>query len=247
MIKKAILIDDEPLAVALVQEYLQAHSDIEVVKVCHNGFEGMKAILEHHPDLVFLDVQMPKLTGFEMMELLEEPPAVIFTTAFDEYALKAFEAHAVDYLLKPFSRERFDTALQRWRERHLPVQQAATRELLQQHTSQPEEQQRVVVKSGNSIRIVPVPEIKYVEAFDDYVKIHTAEGEFLKKKTMAHFEQQLPATLFVRVHRSFLINIQEITRIEPMAKEQYVALLKDGTHIPLSKTGYPKLKEVLGL
>ncbi len=244
---KVIIIDDEPLAVALVQEYLQSHTAIEVVAICHNGFDGLKAIIAHTPDLIFLDVQMPKVTGFELLELLENPPAVIFTTAFDQFALKAFEAHAVDYLLKPFSKERFDAAVDKFmQQQYRTTAKSNTSQLLQTTTiAQPEEQNRVVVKSGNSICIIPVPTIRYIEAYDDYTKIYTEEGCFLKKKTMQFFDQTLPAAQFVRVHRSYIIQLNHLTRIEPMGKEQYIALLQSGDKIPLSKTGYARLKEVL--
>jgi two-component system LytT family response regulator len=245
---KAIIIDDEPLARGIVKEYLDAYSDIEILEECNDGFEGVKAIMQHQPDLVFLDIQMPKINGFEMLELIEQQPAVIFTTAFDEYAIKAFDTHAIDYLLKPFSKERFDKALQRWKEQRNSTEQKKKTELLLETTSkQPEEQQRVVVKTGSKIRIIPVHDIIYLEADDDYVKIHTAEGSFLKKKTMQHFEDVLQPSQFVRVHRSYIIHIPQITRIEATDKENHVAVLKNNTRIPLSKTGYPKLKAVLGL
>jgi two-component system, LytTR family, response regulator len=244
---KAIVIDDEPLAASIVKNYLENHPSITVVQECGNGFEGLKAILQHRPELIFLDVQMPKINGFEMLELLDEPPAVIFTTAFDEYALKAFEAHAVDYLLKPFSRERFDKAVQKWMSlRTGPEARESTRELLENAPASPDPH-RVVVRTGSHIRIIPLPDIHYIEACDDYVKIHTAEGSFLKKKTMQHFEQTLPSGQFVRVHRSFILQVQQITRIEPMGKESYSALLKSGTRIALSKSGYTRLKDLLGL
>jgi len=240
---KVILIDDEPLARSMVREYLQSWTDVSIVQECNDGFEGVKAIAQHKPDLIFLDIQMPKITGFEMLELLDTPPSVIFTTAFDEYAIKAFEAHAVDYLLKPFAKERFDKAMQKWMaSRQTPPPPALTESI-----SQPEEKNRIVVKKGSNIVILPVHTIHYLEAFDDYVKIHTKEGFFLKKKTMSYFEQTLDTNEFVRIHRSYLLNLQELTRIEPLEKDNHVALLKSGVRIPLSQTGYTKLKEVLGI
>lgn len=242
---KALVIDDEPLARSMVKEYLQKHTDIQVVGECGDGFDGVKAITQHKPDLIFLDIQMPKINGFEMLELLESPPAVIFTTAFDEYAIKAFEHHAIDYLLKPFNQERFDKALQKWREN-----QSATLKntvAIVEASAQPEEQQRIVVKKGANIVILPIQLVHYIEAFDDYVKVHTKEGFYLKKKTMAHYEKSLDPLQFVRVHRSYLLNLQELTRIEPMEKDNHVALLKSGVRIPLSQNGFGKLKEVLGI
>jgi two-component system LytT family response regulator len=219
-----------------------------MVQECNNGFEGVKAILQHQPELVFLDIQMPKINGFEMLELVEAVPSVIFTTAFDEYAIKAFETNAVDYLLKPFTQERFDAALKKWRQKQQQPAAEATVKVLEEVTAkQPEEQVRVVVKVNNDIRIIPVQDIHYLEAYDDYVKIHTAYGCFLKKKTMGYYEKTLDSRRFVRVHRSFLLALDQLTRIEPLEKETHVALLRNGTRIPLSKTGYPKLKAVLGI
>jgi two-component system LytT family response regulator len=246
---KAIIIDDEPLAISVVKDYLSSFKNITVVQQCGNGFEGIKAISEHKPHLIFLDIQMPKINGFEMLELLDEPyPAVIFTTAFDEYAVKAFEIHAVDYLLKPFSKERFDKSLNKWlAERSHDGSKNKTQELISSTFPKKEEQHRVVVKSGNNIRIIPVQDIHFIEAYDDYVKINIADDCFLKKKTMQYFEESLNPEHFVRVHRSFIIQLSQITRIELAGKESHVALLKNGTKIPLSKGGYSKLKEILGL
>lgn len=241
---KTVLIDDEPLARELVREYLQAYPQIEVVAECNDGFEGLKAIQQHQPDLLFLDIQMPKINGFEMLELVDKLPCVIFTTAFEEYAIRAFEVNAIDYLLKPFSRERFDKALQKMLERKTEVSQelldAAGRELPTQHN-------RVVVKINGRIKIIPVQDIHYLEAADDYVKIVTQEGAFLKNKTMAFFEKTLDAQQFIRVHRSYILNVSQITRLDPYEKETYLAVLKSGSKILVSKTGYPRLKEVLGL
>lgn len=245
---KAILIDDEPLARALVAEYLQDYTDIEIVQECSDGFEGLKAITQHQPDLIFLDVQMPKLTGFEMLELTDPVPPVIFTTAFDEYAMRAFEASAVDYLLKPFSKERFDKAIQKWKSQRGTSVYTEKAEQLSNHTNKHvDEQNRVAVRFGNKISIVPAQDIYYIEAYDDYVKIFTKDDYFLKKKTMTYFEQTLNANDFMRVHRSFIVQLQYITRIEPYEKNGHIALLKNGKKVPLSRTGYAKLKEQLGL
>jgi two-component system LytT family response regulator len=243
---KAVLIDDEPLARSIVREYLQPYNEISVMQECNDGFEGVKAIAQHKPDLIFLDIQMPKINGFEMLELLETPPSVIFTTAFDEYAIKAFEAHAIDYLLKPFSKERFDKAMQKWLHQHQqPSGKAPT--TLPEAIRQPEEKNRIVVKEGGNIRIIPVHEILYLEAYDDYVKIFTSKEMFLKKKTMSFYESSLDPEQFVRVHRSYMIQLSQLTRIEPLEKDSHIALLKSGVRIPLSKTGYAKLKSQLGL
>lgn len=242
---KTILIDDEPLARSIVLEYLQAYPEINVVQECNDGFEGVKAIAQHKPDLIFLDIQMPKINGFEMLELLEQPPSVIFTTAFDEFAIKAFESHAIDYLLKPFSKERFDKGIQKWLHQHKAAE--APKTLLTEDVRQPEERNRIVVREGSNIRIVPVHDVHYIEAYDDYVKIFTQKEMFMKKKTMSFYEKSLDESQFVRVHRSYLLNLQQLTKIEPLEKDTYLALLKSGAKVPLSKSGYAKLKMVLGL
>jgi two-component system, LytTR family, response regulator len=245
---KAIIIDDEPLARSIVKEYLQQHLGIEVVQECNDGFEGVKAIAQHKPDLIFLDIQMPKINGFEMLELLEQPPSVIFTTAFDEYAMKAFETHAIDYLLKPFSKDRFDKALHKWLQQNQSGEaKTGQQTIVQEEIRQPEERNRIVVKEAGNIRIIPIHEVQYLEAYDDYVKIYTGKEMFLKKKTMGFYEQSLDPAAFVRVHRSYMIQLNQLTRIEPLEKDSHVALLKSGIRIPLSKSGYIKLKSVLGL
>ncbi|MBN8879747.1 MAG: response regulator [Chitinophagaceae bacterium] len=246
---KVIIIDDEPLARSIVKEYLQKHPELELITECGDGFEGVKAIQQHQPDLIFLDIQMPKINGFEMLELIEQPPNVIFTTAFDEYAIKAFEAHAIDYLLKPFNQERFDKAVAKWMEQQQnnANTSAKTEELLDTASQSPSQSNRVVVKNGSKIKIIPVHDIFYLEAADDYVKIHTQEGYFLKNKTMSHFEQVLDAQQFVRSHRSYIVNVQQITRIDPYEKDNHVAILRSGLKVPVSRGGYGKLKAVLGL
>jgi two-component system, LytTR family, response regulator len=243
---RAILIDDEPLARLVVIEYLKAWPQIEVIQECNDGFEGVKAIMQHRPDLIFLDIQMPKVNGFEMLELVDDPPAVIFTTAFDEYAIRAFEEHAIDYLLKPFNQQRFDKAIQKFSDQFEPAQTAqSTKELLDSLPSPSTE--RIVVKTGTKIKIIPVSDVIFLAADDDYVNIHTSEGSYLKNKTMAYFEQMLDPRQFVRVHRSYILKVQEITRIDPYEKETHIAILKSGDKIPVSKTGYSKLKQTLGL
>lgn len=244
---KVVIIDDEPLARSIVVEYLQQHPSIEIAAECNDGFQGVKAIMQHKPDLIFLDIQMPKINGFEMLELLDSTPSVIFTTAFDEYAIKAFEANAIDYLLKPFSKERFDLAIQKWNEKKNTSSEKNIQSLLENTTKQPDERNRIVVKNGSDIRIVPMADVMYIEAYDDYVKIFTKDTYYLKKKTMNYYEQVLDTSQFFRTHRSFIINLQELTKIEPLEKNTYVVLLKNGKRIPLSRTGYSKLKETLGV
>jgi two-component system LytT family response regulator len=241
-----IIIDDEPLARSIVKEYLQLYSEVKIVAECNDGFEGLKAIQQYEPDLIFLDIQMPKINGFEMLELIEDPPAVIFTTAFDEYAIKAFESNAVDYLLKPFSKERFDKAIQKYLQQQKPSSEK-TGAVLESAAQSAVQQNRIVVKDGSKIKIIPVAQIHYLEAADDYVKIFTAEGSFLKKKTMSYFEQSLSAFQFVRVHRSYIVSTQLITRIDAYEKDGHLLLLSTGAKLPVSKGGYTKLKEVLGI
>jgi two-component system LytT family response regulator len=245
---KAIIIDDEPLARMIVKEYLQSYKEIEIVAECGDGFEGLKAIQQYQPDLVFLDIQMPKITGFEMLELVDQPVSIIFTTAYDQYAIKAFEANAVDYLLKPFGKERFDKTMQKFSEQqNTNNRKELSEQLLQTAASSPIQNNRVVVKNGNKIKIIPAIDILYLEAADDYVKIHTKEGAVLKNKTMSYFEETLDTGLFVRCHRSYIINVQEVTRIDQNEKDSHIALLKSGIKIPVSRNGYTKLKIVLGL
>lgn len=242
---KVIIIDDEPLARSMVKEYLADHADIEVVQECGDGFEGVKAITHHLPDLIFLDIQMPKITGFEMLELVDNPPDIIFTTAFDEYAMQAFETNAIDYLLKPFSKDRFDKAIAKWRNQL--TKSDSVKNIIEDSVKQPEESNRVVVKAGNTIKIIPVEDIHFIEAYDDYVKIHTKDGFHLKKKTMSFFEKALDDKQFVRVHRSYIISLQQLTKIEMKEKDSHVVKMKTGAVVPMSKSGYAKLKEVLGM
>lgn len=241
---KLIIIDDEPLARGLLEEYLSAFPSLEIVQSCGDGFEGLKAIQTHKPDLIFLDVQMPKINGFELLELLENPPAVIFTTAFEAYAIQAFEAHAVDYLLKPFGRERFEKAVKKWLDQQ---QQPNTKALLDTIAAGTGQQNRIVLKENNKIKIIPTKQVLYLESADDYVKIHTAEGVYLKNKTMAEFERSLEGQDFVRIHRSYLVQVALITRLEPYEKEGQLAILSTGQKLPVSKSGYAKLKLALGL
>lgn len=242
---KVLIIDDEPLATELVSEYLREFPQFENIGICHNGFEGLKAIQELKPDLIFLDVQMPKLNGFELLELLDSPPAVIFTTAFDQYALKAFDTHAIDYLLKPFSKSRFAKAIEKFQQ--MGNFANLTNLIKREESFNSETANRIVLKVKNEIKIIPVKDVKYLEANDDYVNIHTGEGKFLKNKTLSFFEKSLDSTQFVRVHRSYIVKINEIHKLEPYEKDSYIIKLRAGEQIPVSKTGLPKLKSVLGI
>lgn len=241
--KKVVIIDDEHLARAIVAKYLKAHSEFEVIAECKNGFEGVKAIEEHQPDLIFLDVQMPKINGFEMLELIENPPSIIFTTAFDEYAVKAFDENAIDYLLKPFDQKRFDNAIQKWKNRE-GKNQLETKEIV---GKQPDEHLRIVVKSGSNIKILPTEDVLFLEAFDDYVKVFTKDDMYLKKKTMNYFEKTLSSADFFRVHRSFIINLNALLRIENFEKNAYRAILKENHSVSISRSAYLPLKKKLGV
>lgn len=243
---RTILIDDEPLARDVVKHYLKLFPEVEVVAECSDGFEGIKAIAHHQPDFIFLDIQMPKISGFEMLELVEKHPAVIFTTAFDEYAIKAFEVNAVDYLLKPIEQNRFEQAMQKLPGR-LHNTDAVTQELLDVAAMSPAQHNRVVVKKNGVIKIIAVSDIHYLEADDDYVKLSTAEGTYHKNKTMNFFERTLEPGQFIRIHRSYIINLAQVTRIELKEKDSYVVLLKSDIWLPVSKTGYVKLKAALGM
>lgn len=242
---RTIIIDDEPLAAGIIQEFLIQFPQFEVLEVCQDGFQGLKAINQHKPDLIFLDVQMPKITGFEMLELLEEPPAVIFTTAFDQYALKAFDAKAMDYLLKPFSESRFKQAIDRFLDSR--GKDSEKRDAGEGFDYLAEKSNRLVVRVKNDIKIIPITEVIYFEADDDYVTIHTSSGKYLKKMTMKTLEESLDSGKFARVHRSFIINLNGITGIEPYERDTYLVKLRAGEQIPVSKAGYARLRQVLGL
>lgn len=245
---RAIIVEDEAPARDLVKAYLKDHDEIEIIAECADGFCGAKAINENKPDLVFLDIQMPKLTGFEVIELLDEIPQIIFTTAYDQYAIKAFELSAVDYLMKPFSRQRFNEAIEKVYDR---ISQKSTSnenikmlsKKLKDDTSNLE---RLFVKTGNKIDVVPVEDIVRIEALDDYVEIYTASRKFVKKETMNFLEKSMPENTFIRVHRSSIINVNYIEKIERYGKESYLVILKDKSKINVSKSRIKELKTQLG-
>jgi len=245
---RAMIVDDEDLARRIVREFLTSVPDVEVVAECANGFEAVKLAGELKPDLIFLDVQMPKLDGFEVLELIENGPAVIFTTAYDSYAMKAFDAHAVDYLLKPFSADRFRVALDRARERvrhhgAAPVPPAA--ELAAAARAPNQFAERIVVKDGAKVTIIPVEKLDYVEAQDDYIALHSQKKSYLKQQTISSLEGMLDPSQFVRIHRSCIVNIERIARIEPYTKDSRVAILHDSTRLPVSRAGYTRLSALL--
>jgi two-component system LytT family response regulator len=244
---KAVIIDDEQLARDIIKAYLKPFEQIEVVRECGDGFQGLKAIQEEKPDLIFLDIQMPKITGFEMLELLEEPPVVIFSTAFDQYAIKAFESNATDYLLKPYSDERFSEAvkkaLDKINSKHSSKEEITSLQEKQQENA--EAMDRVVVKTGNKIHILSLDQISHFEAQDDYVEIHSDQGKYLKQMRMKHLEANLPEGEFVRIHRSHIVRVKGIEKLELYEKDSYLLTLKSGAQLPVSRSGHGRLKEVL--
>lgn len=248
---RTLIIDDEHLAREIIRTYLAEDEDIELVGECSDGFEGFKQINELKPDLVFLDVMMPKLTGFEMLELLEEPPVIIFSTAHDEFAIKAFEKNAVDYLLKPYSKTRFSEAIAKAKQKVTSGLDEAfstttgLASVLEEHYEKAELISRVAVKTGTKIHIVSVDKIRYLEAMDDYVKLFTESGNFIKQNTMKYYETHLPPDDFVRIHRSYILRLKEVDKVELMGKDSHVVILHDGTQLNVSRTGYSRLKEVL--
>ncbi|WP_420316381.1 LytR/AlgR family response regulator transcription factor [Ekhidna sp.] len=242
---RTLIIDDEHLARQIIRDYLKEDSQMEIIGECGDGFDGFKQIIELKPDLVFLDVMMPKLTGFEMLELVERPPVIVFSTAYDEYAIKAFEQNAVDYLLKPYSKERFIEAVNKAKDKlDHSTDQKAIHKVIENH-QRPETLSRVAVRNGSKIHIVSADKIKYIEAQDDYVKLHTYDGNFLKQQTMKYYENHLSENDFLRIHRSYIVRLKEISRVELMGKDTHVVLLQDGTQLSVSRSGYSRLKEVL--
>ena len=240
---RAVIVDDEELARGLLREMLKAHPEIEIAAECGNGFEAVKAIGETAPDLLFLDVQMPKLDGFEVLELIDPGPVVIFVTAYDQYAMRAFDAQAADYLLKPFSAERFERALERARARVGTGRETHTQ--LAAAARGPERPQRVVVRDGTRIHVIPVDRLDYVEAQDDYVALHSGGKSYLKQQPIAEVEAMLDPGRFVRIHRSAIVNLERVARIEPYGKDSRVAILGDGTRLPVSRNGYARLLEAM--
>ncbi len=244
----AVIVDDEAPARMVLREYLSAHPEVTVVAECGNGFEAVKAVSDHRPDLLFLDIQMPKLDGFEVLELLAgalDRTAVVFATAYDEFALRAFEVHAVDYLLKPYSQERFDEALARARVRFGREALISPPAGLAAEVRQARTAERVLIRDGAQVHVLPIETIDYVEAQDDYVAFHAGGKSYLKEQTLADAESTLEPSRFVRIHRSFIVNIERIARVELYAKDSRVAILRDGTKLPVSRTGYQRLNALL--
>jgi two-component system LytT family response regulator len=243
---RIIIVDDEMLARGVVREYLAEHADVEVVAECANGFEAVKAITELAPDLVFLDIQMPKLDGFEVAELAGVKTRYIFATAFDQYAIKAFEFHALDYLLKPFSQQRFDQALAHARANMgKGAGDAAVENMVREAAGRNKPLSRVLIRDGAKVHVINADKIEHIEAQDDYVQIRSEGKSYLKNQRMAELEGQLDGEQFLRIHRSYIVNIAFVDRIEQATKDSHVAILKDGGRIPISRSGYQKIRAVI--
>jgi two-component system LytT family response regulator len=245
---RALIIEDEAPAREIIKHYLKDLDSVEVIAECADGFSGLKSISEMKPDLVFLDIQMPRLTGIELLEVLTEKPEIIFTTAYDQFALKAFELNAVDYLLKPFPKRRFLNAVEKAIEkiRSSTGNKEPVNQLLAKKPEMTPPVNRIVVRKGNAINLIPVDQIRYVESQDDYVMIYHSAGKALKQQTMKFYEENLPRTDFVRIHRSYIVRVEEINRIEPYAKDNHIAILHSGDKLPVSRAGYKQLREDLG-
>ena len=245
---RTVIIDDEAPARDLLRHYLKDIDSVEIVGECENGFEGLKVISELKPDLVILDIQMPKLTGFEMLEVLNERPNVIFATAYDQYAIKAFELSAADYLLKPFSKERLQNAISKVveKKKNNVSKPNEVDNVIQAYSEQANGVNRIVVKKGNAIKVIPLSDIKYLEAEGDYVMVHYSDGKALKQQTMKYFEENLPSS-FLRIHRAYIVNMDLVIGIEPYGKDVHVAILSTGEKLQVSKNGYKNIKERLKL
>lgn len=241
---RAVIVDDEELARQMLREFLSVHAEIEIIAECGNGFEAVKAVTELKPDLLFLDIQMPKLNGFEVLELIGTDRAIIFVTAYDEYAIRAFDIHAVDYLLKPFGAERFESALQRAKER-LGGKLPPPVDLSSSARPAAEYLERIVVRDGTRVHIIPVAKLDFAEAQDDYVALSTEGKKHLKQQTISSLEKMLDPDLFLRIHRSYIVNLEKVTKIEPYSKDNYVVILTNGAQLPVSRSGYARLRAQL--
>ncbi len=244
-IMRVIIVDDEDLARSVVREYLANRPDIQIVGECSNGFDAVKAITDLKPDLVFLDIQMPKLNGFEVLDLLEVKPRVIFVTAYDSYAIRAFEVHAVDYLLKPFSRERFEKSVERVTGDPAAAPSDAFDNLIRTTRALTSPIERILVRDGNRVHVIPAAMVDHIEAQDDYVTIHSGGKKYLKLERLSELEAVLDPERFLRIHRSHIVNLERISRLETYAKDSRIVVLADGTKLPVSRSGYEKLRGLL--
>jgi two-component system, LytTR family, response regulator len=242
---RVIVVDDEALARTLLRELLSAHADIEIIAECGNGFEAVKGVTEKKPDLILLDIQMPKLDGFDVLELIGTEVPVIFVTAYDQYAIKAFQVHAVDYLLKPFGAERLAEALARARARIATREALPAKALVSEARAARSPLERILIRDKADVHVIPVAKIDYFESQDDYVSLKVGDKTLLKEQTLSELEQLLDPGRFVRIHRRYLLNVARLARIEQSVTDSRVAVLQDGTEIPISRSGYAKLREIL--
>jgi two-component system, LytTR family, response regulator len=245
---RAVIVDDEELARQVLREFVAAHGEIEIIAECANGFEAVKIVTEQKPDLMFLDIQMPKLDGFEVLELIGNDTAVVFVTAYDSYAIKAFEVHAVDYLLKPFGADRFEASLKRAKERlagKLPETAPSATDLAVAARPPAQFLDRIAVRDGTRVFIIPVAKLEYAEAQDDYVALAAEGKKHLKQQTISSLESALDPQRFMRIHRSFIVNVERVARVEPHGKDSHVAVLANGTQLPVSRAGYARLRAFL--
>jgi two-component system LytT family response regulator len=244
---RIVIIDDETPAREIIKNYLKEVDSVEVIAECSDGFSGLKSISALKPNLVFLDIQMPRLTGIEMLEVLTEKPEIIFTTAYDQFAIRAFELNAVDYLMKPFPKRRFLDAVKKAIDKIQSGEgnKEPASQLLSKKHDPSTQVNRIVVRKGNAINLIPVEQIRYVEAQDDYVMIFHSSGKALKQQTMKFYEDNLPKADFVRIHRSYIVKIEEVKLIEPYGKDNHIAILHSGDKLPVSRAGYKHLKEEL--
>jgi two-component system, LytTR family, response regulator len=245
---RVVTVDDEDLARQVMREFISAHPEIEIVGECANGFEAVKTVAEAKPDLVFLDIQMPKLDGFEVLDLIGKDASVVFVTAHDEYAIRAFEVHAVDYLLKPVAKERFEAALNRAKERlsgKAPAKTPAPGDLAATARPPSEYLERIPVRDGTRVFIIPVSKLDYVEAQDDYVALAAEGKKHLKQQTITQLEESLDPSRFLRIHRSYIVNLERVVKVEPYSKDSHIAVLTNGAQLPVSRAGYARLRAFL--
>jgi two-component system LytT family response regulator len=243
---RIVIADDEDLARSLVREYLKDSLDFEIVAECRNGFEAVKAVADLKPDLLLLDIQMPRLDGFEVLELIEHETNVIFITAYDQYAIRAFDVHAIDYLLKPFSAERLSESLERARKKIDRGEPTTTAALTAEARPPGTRADRILIRDGGDVHVVPMARIDYVEAQDDYVCFRAEGKRYLKQQTLADVEAALDPTRFVRIHRSYILNVDRLAKLELYAKDSHAAILRDGTRLPVSRSGYSRLNAMIG-
>jgi len=242
---RAVIIDDEPLARQVIREFLENHPEVEITGETGNPLKALEIIRVEKPDLLFLDIQMPEMNGFELLDQLTNPPTIIFCTAYDEFAIKAFEANAIDYLLKPFDQERFDRALEKARRFIKGEAPAPQMDRLLHYLTQHQRPMRFLVKKGNRMVVVSPDELLWVEAQEDYSLLHTEKGNFLVSRSLQELEKRLSSSGFMRIHRSALVNSQAIKEIHPWSSGRYLLILKNGDRVESSKSGAHLIRKML--